>query len=134
MADASDEIPVAVRQLIAERLDSIAQLEVLLLLYHKPGRAWTAEAVSEDLRIDSNWAGEQLATLRDRGLLVETAASEKSYRFGAGTAALEEAVAALSVCYSELRVRVVALLYSNPPRGIRSLADAFVVQRKDRDG
>ena len=39
--------PEAVRSFILEHINSVEQLEVLLLLKNQPDREWTAEAVSQ---------------------------------------------------------------------------------------
>jgi hypothetical protein len=44
-----DAIPAGVRRLIAQRIESVAQLEVLLLLRAAPEKAWSAEEVGRAL-------------------------------------------------------------------------------------
>ena len=51
-----DGIPARVKQLITEHMDSVMQLEVLLLLAGQAGqRVWTAADLAQQLRIDAAW-------------------------------------------------------------------------------
>ncbi|HSJ97049.1 MAG TPA: hypothetical protein VLC53_08250 [Myxococcota bacterium] len=133
MPDPGDRLPLAVRQLL-DRLDSIAQLELLLLLQRTAPDEWTAEQLAAELRIEPAWALEQLALLGARQLLAESEPGSGRYRFDPATPALAKSVEALASCYSELRVTVVGVLYSRPVDRIRVFADAFRIRREDDDG
>lgn len=122
-------IPEAVQRLILEKIESISELETLLLLHGDPTRPWTGERLSTELRIDPRWASAHLKLLRDRGLL-ETIGEDGAYRFHAATAELATAVDALAVCYAQRRVAVISLIYSRPGDRIRILADAFRLRKE----
>jgi hypothetical protein len=125
-------LPEVVQRLVLDRIDSIAQLEVLLLLHRVP-RAWDAAEVGAELRIDPSWAAEQFAVLRERRLLAEEPPGSGRHVFAPGTPELAKAVEALAASYAERRVAVVALLYSQPA-GARAFADAFRIRKEDGDG
>ena len=127
-------LPDLVTRLVADRIDSIAQLEVLLLLFRAAPRAWTAPEVASELRIDGAWAAEQLAVLRDRQLLGQRAPDSGLHVFAPATPELAKAVDALAACYADRRVALVALLYSRPSDTIRAFADAFRIRRGEDDG
>lgn len=133
MADPADRLTLPVRQLL-DRLDSIAQLELLLLLHRTAPDEWTAARLAAELRIEPAWALEQLALLRDRDLLVECEPGSGRYRFDPATPALAKSVEALAACYGEQRVTVVSVLYSRPIDRIRVFADAFRIRGEDDDG
>jgi hypothetical protein len=126
-------LPDTVRSLLA-RLESIAQLEVLLLLARTAPREWDAERLAAELRIERAWAQEQLATLRQRDLLVESEAGAGLYRFEPSSPALAKSVEALAASYADRRVSVVAALYAEPGERIREFAEAFRIRREDEDG
>jgi hypothetical protein len=130
----TDPLPEAVRTLLAERLDSIAQLELLLLLHRTAPEAWQAAMLAAELRLETAWTQRQLVQLRDAGLLVEDPPGSGTFRFEAADVALGKAVEALAICYAERRVTVVSLLYSRPRDPIRVFADAFRIRREDDDG
>jgi hypothetical protein len=125
------EIPEHVRRLVIERIHSISELEIVLLLHRDASRSWTAEQVSAELRIDRIWTAGQLPVLRDRGLLASPNSRPDHFQFRPSDPKLEEAVQALAVSYSDRRVAVISLIYSKPPGDVRVLADAFRVRRED---
>jgi hypothetical protein len=130
--DRPPHLPPDVVELLSERLESIAQLEVLLLLQRTAPQAWDAQHLSEELRIEPAGAEDQLRTLVEQGLVVPLPGSAL-YRFEPQTNDLAKAVEALAACYADRRVSVVAQLYSKPTRRIHSFADAFVIRRDDGD-
>lgn len=126
----NEEISQEVRAFIAEHIESVVQLEVLLLLYKNPQQDWTADDIGRELRIDPAWASEQLANLCARGLLICPAAPQPIYRYGPRTPELDRAITDLDKAYTEMRVTVVSLIFSKPVEKIRIFADAFRL-RKD---
>jgi hypothetical protein len=124
-----EEIPGPVRRLILDKIESISQLETLLLLYGTPERSWTPDHVSTELRIDLRWAADQLALLQSRGFLVRVD-DTPSYTFLPPDPETKGTVASLAACYADRRVAVIALLYSRPEDQIRLLSDAFRVRRE----
>lgn len=123
------DISQTVRTLILERIDSVVQLEVLLLLYGSPDRARTAQEVAQELRIDASWAQGQLGELAARGLAADE--GNDAFRYAPGTPELDRAVAQMSRDYTERRVRIITLIFSKPVDKLRSFADAFRL-RKDK--
>ena len=127
----ADELPAEVRELLAHRLESIAQLEVLLLLQRSAPDLWDAERLSAELRIERAWAAAQLPRLLEQGFLARS--GRDFYRYEPAAPELAKAVESLAACYADRRVRVVAQLYSKPTPGVRGFAEAFVLRRDDED-
>lgn len=111
-------------------IDSLGQLEVLLLLHRRRPAAVSAAAVGQELGIDATWATTELRRLVTLGLAAE-GAGDGHFRFAPSTADLEHAVAALAEAYARQRVTVVALIMSKPSPVLRGFADAFRLRRKD---
>ncbi len=120
-----------VRSLIIERIDSVVQLEVLLLLQANTGRAWTAAEVAQELRIEPSWATGQLGELAGRGLLAPAADVPDGYRYAPSPREIDATVVQLSKDYAERRVTVITLIFSKPVDKLRTFADAFRL-RKDK--
>jgi hypothetical protein len=116
----------AVRALINAAIDSVAQLEILLLLRREPGRAWSPESVAAELRMGAPGMRAQLEALRARGLA--QAPTDATYRFNAGS---EHAGAAgeLAEVYAASPVAVITAIYSKPAPDLRNFADAFRLRR-----
>ena len=137
-----DGIPARVKQLITEHVDSVMQLEVLLLLAGQGGQAargWTAAELAQQLRVDPAWvdttlrglAATGLVTLTDSGASGAAAAAAPEFRYAPRNAELAATVNELADAYAHRRVTVIGLIFAKPTDKIRSFADAFRL-RKDR--
>ena len=127
---AEEPIPEIVRRFIADHINSVESLEILLLLSTSTIREYTAEEVSRTLRTSLDSATTRLRELHRSKLLVavEDGGSPK-YRFD--PASREAAVVAdLEKVYKTRRVSVISFIYSNPTDPLRAFSDAFRL-RKD---
>lgn len=123
-------LPDSVRAFVREHINSVAQLEVLLLLHRTSPRDWTAVAVGRELRIDPISAARRLAEFQERGL-VRARASEDALRFWyEGTAPdNDRAISQLATAYKDRRTSVLNLIFSTPADAVRIFADAFRLRR-----
>jgi predicted ArsR family transcriptional regulator len=124
-------IPTEVRQLIADHIDSVLQLEVLLLLLASPDREFSVEDLATELRVDVAFVSEQLANLCNRGMLTCRTEGRPLYKYGPRTPELDRAIQGLRVAYADRRVSVISLIFAKPVDKLRSFADAFRL-RKDQ--
>ncbi len=122
-----DSIPDDVRCFILDHIVSVEQMETLLLLRAERHREWTAAQVAMELRTSALSAGNWLADLERRGLLV---GEKEHYRFAPTTEVLEASVEGLSRIYPERRVTVIELIFSKPNDVIRTFAEAFKLRRE----
>jgi hypothetical protein len=130
----TSDLPEEVRRFIAHHIDSVEQLEILLLLHQQPGRAWSSEAVARELRIPSKSAGERLEDMVHDGPLSRQGVSPEEYRYGPESMKLDDAVRGLATRYATHRVSVINLIYSKPIDKIRTFADAFRLRKDDDNG
>jgi hypothetical protein len=121
----SDEaLTPAVRALIVSSIDSVAQLEILLLLRREAARAWSPPEVAAELRMGAPGMQAQLESLRSRGLVAEAGGA---YRYSPGEQA--DAVDGLAALYASFPVAVITAIYSKPPPDLKNFADAFRIRR-----
>ena len=104
----ADEIPDAVRQLIAERIHTVPELEAILLLREHRTRTWTAAEAGDRLYLSETDAAHVLAVLEQHGFV--TAGSD-GYRYSPGSDQLERTIAALATAYSQHLVLVTELIH-----------------------
>lgn len=133
MAD-SDDISRDVQALIARDIDSVVQLELLLLLHDEPARAWSAEEVARELRIESLWTAAQIRQLVARRLVQVVDEKAGTYRYSPTSGDVAATIDRLSRAYTDRRVRVIALIYAKPADTLRTFADAFRFRRDDKNG
>ena len=128
------EVPFELRQLIAQRLESMEQVEVLVLLARNEPRAWTAAETAAELRWPQRIAAACLDELTRGTLLrrVGSGAGGGTYEY-APTAEDRESVAALVRLYETRPLMLGRLIYDRPPNVARSFADAFRIRPKRRE-
>jgi hypothetical protein len=131
---AEEGISQIVRSFIADHIESVVQLEILLLLFNAPQKDWRAEDIGRELRIDPSWAAAQLADLCSRGLLACDHGPNPFYRYGPSSPELQQAIADLNRAYTDMRVTVISLIFSKPADKIRIFADAFKIRKDKSDG
>ena len=136
----SQDEPQHIRAFIAGHIESVVQLEVLLLLFGSAVRTWAADALARELRIDRAWVEAQLAQLCARGLLTYCEGKPPSYQYQPRTTELHQAVSDLAKAYADRRVSIISLIYSNPPKSppapdpLKSFSDAFRLRKDNRNG
>jgi hypothetical protein len=119
---AQPAIPDRVRRLILDAIDSVAELEALLLLRDTGGQSWTPDAASARLYVSRIVAAYSLGALADRGLLQETA---DGFVYQPVSPALAEDVAALAAAYSQNLIAVTQLIHAKPGPSVQDFARAF---------
>lgn len=129
----SSGLPDDVVQFIGERIDSVEQLEVLLLLHQHSARDWTAEAAATVLYSQPSSVGRRLAILQLQGLLDVTDEAAPAFRYAPKTPEIHETVNRLAAAYKERRVSIVGLIASKPMDNVRAFADAFRIVRKKEE-
>jgi hypothetical protein len=126
----AEEISGPVRQFIIDRISSVAELEVLLLLWQRAGQDWSAQEVAKELRIEPDWTAQRLEALRAQGYVTQQSGPAPRYRYAPAAPEQDQLVTDLARSYSERRVSVINLIYSKPRDHIRSFADAFRLREK----
>lgn len=126
---ASDEIPEGIRRLITERIESVAQLEVLLLLRAAPDKTWSVTEVARALVTRPDAAAGFLRHLVDRGLVRQE--GDDAFRYAA-SGELGDDVDGLAQCYATRRTTVIGLIFAPRPgdSAAATLADAFRLKRR----
>lgn len=123
---AASGIPDAVRRLIAESIDSVPELEAILLLRDRRDVAWTPEEAGRRLYVSTTAATHILSILADRGLF---ATDGDTYRYAPIRPEIEDAVDQLAATYAKQLVTVTQLIHAKPSASVREFADAFRLRR-----
>jgi hypothetical protein len=126
-----DLIPAHIRQFIANSIDSIAQLEALLLLRGDAQIGWSVEAVAKRLYISEPEVASLLAKLSNDGLLAASGDAAVLYRYRCSSAERERLVDELAALYVRHLIPVTDLIHSKRKTRVQAFADAFKVRKKD---
>ena len=114
-------IPDDVREFLLKKIDSVAELEALLLLRKFAGENWTATELAKRLYVGESAAAELLVRLAVSGLCV---AGDGFYRYQPSTEEQRQTVDRLAEAYARSLIPVTNLIHAKPSR-IRQFADAF---------
>src|SRR6478672_3655158 len=114
------------REFLLEHIESVAQLEALLLL-RREGKPLSLAAVARALYLPEAVAADELAALGSRGLL---GSGDVGWRYDPGSPEVAARVDELAGTYARALIPVTAIVHGNPLR-LRRFADAFRF-RKDK--
>jgi hypothetical protein len=126
---AADVIPEDIRHFILKNIDSVAQLEALLLMRITPTASWDPATLSRRLYISEQDA-EKLATALCLHGLLKAEESPLRYRYEPKNPEYAEKVDRLADLYARYLVPVTALVHGKSNNKVRKFADAFWI-RKD---
>jgi len=124
----NDPIPADVRDFLTRYIESIAQLESLLLLHGRPGSEWTVAEVAGRLYVSPELAGALLARLADDTLLVRQA-NPDVFVYGPGSMALAQAVDRVASTYRTHLVPITNLIHAKASTRVHEFANAFKLRR-----
>jgi hypothetical protein len=117
-------IPAELRDFIAKSIDSVGQLEALLLLRDNPDQAWDVSQLAKRLYVHEAEAAAIFAHLIEQGFVV---AQHESYRYDRqGKQA--ETIDRLADAYARQLIAITNLIHTKPRR-IQAFADAFKIKK-----
>lgn len=120
-----DNIPQEVRQFIEQHIESVPQLESLLLLRQQPEREWEAADVAKALYIPEKAAATLLADFIRRGFAIMPPHGPSKAVYRPRDAGTDRLIAEVESTYHARRVAVISLIYSKPLNKVQTFADAF---------
>jgi DNA-binding MarR family transcriptional regulator len=123
-------IPQQVLQFVAEQIDTVPQLECLLLLHQHDSRDWLADDVAARIYISRDSASAILQALERRRLLASEGDPPR-YRVSPSGIASRELIAEVAVAYQRHLVPIATLIHSKASASVREFARAFDL-KKDR--
>jgi hypothetical protein len=127
-----EPIPEDVKQFILDSIDSVAQLEALLLLRSDLQADWTTRKVAERLYLSEQETIPLLARLCTDGLLTVTEQEPPVYRYRPDSSELRHMVDRLAETYSTHLVPITNLVHSKARTRLQKFADAFKFLRKEK--
>jgi len=125
----SHAFPSDVESFIAYCIDSVEQVEILLLLSSAPEKHWTLDAISQHLR-----SSRRSVTLRVNSLIAHglVAQDDASFHYAASSDD-DVLVKRLAAVYEERRTAVIDRIFAEQHDPMRSFADAFRFKEGESD-
>jgi hypothetical protein len=122
---AEEIVPGDVRDFILRHIDSVAQLEALLLLRANPGESWDVAKIAKRLYAKEQEVIELLERLCADGLL---GCEGQVFRYDCRTPEQQKTVERVAEFYARHLIPVTNMIHAKPRR-IREFADAFKFRR-----
>lgn len=123
----NESIPPDVREFLVECIDSVAQLEALLLLRGSPQREWYIQDIAGRLFISQDEAGHILSAL----LVCELAKTDGvTFRYSCSDAEHRQLIDRVAQVYSRYLVPVTTLIHDKS-KSILRFAEAFKFRKNN---
>ena len=126
-----EDLPPEVTRFLRAHIDSVGQLELLLLLHASPQTDFSARQINDRLRSNVATVEGRLAALQARGLVTMQPGPEPIFRYAPKSDALRNAVDQLARVNRDFRGRVIDFIYA--PEKMRSFSDAFRL-KEEKEG
>ena len=127
----SGGIPAPVHRLLMQHIDSVEQLEVLLLLKQAPEVEWTPAAIASILNGHPVSIAARLEALERARMIRRAPTSDVRYRYAPASTESAAAIEGLAQAYRERRVAVISLIASKPLENVRAFSDAFLFKKPE---
>lgn len=124
-------IPEDVRAFLLQHIDSIAQLEALLLLRNDPTYAWSVEALAKRLYITTQETAAILQQLVADRFLTTTQETMELYQYHPESSALATMVDRIAELYRQYLIPVTNIIHAKPRSRVQEFADAFKLRKGD---
>jgi DNA-binding MarR family transcriptional regulator len=124
------DFPAEIEQFIGQHVESLAQLETLLLLRREPGRSWTGADLSRQLYVTPDVCTSIITDLERRGFVLRDAANADLVRYRSAGDVTDQLIDQLASLYHQRRVAVITQIYSKPVKKVQTFADAFRLRRE----
>jgi hypothetical protein len=126
----ADEFSTEVKQFIDQNIESLAQLEALLLFRRDPERGWNASEIVRALYVPHELVRTLLTDFCRRGLVKASSPTDELYFYSVTDARVDKLISEVAAAYQDRRVAVISLIYSKPLNKVQTFADAFRLRKE----
>lgn len=123
---ATSRLPIDVKDLLTDHIDSVGHLEVLLTFFNNKNRSWSPLSMSHELRSNETIIRQQMLKLSESGFIQEIQKDEFKY---SPSEKLDARVDHLCQTYKVMSVAVIAFIYEKPTDKLKGFADAFKLKK-----
>jgi hypothetical protein len=116
---------------LLRNIDSVEELEILLWL-RKTGEHASVGTLAEELRSSIGSVSSRLAELSKRGLVAPGLLPD-TYKYAPTQPGSGSAITLLAECYRNVPFKIMELIYAKPVDKIEIFAEAFRLEKKERD-
>jgi hypothetical protein len=110
---------------IADQIDSVPQLEALLLVWNTRPAIWTPEELGKRLYVSNELGHDLLQELVRKRLITGIQGAGEGYRYVSASEEPDALIARLDEIYRREVVRVSNMIHAKPASALRDFARAF---------
>ena len=114
---------------IIEQIDSVPQLEALLLLFNSRPKGWSIETMAKSLYVRNDVAARILDSLAQRNLIAVVSNRPGVFCYASEDDYQNRLMDAVDAVYRKEVVRVSSLIHSKGSAGVRDFARAFRIKK-----
>jgi DNA-binding IclR family transcriptional regulator len=118
-------------EFIEQAVDTIHQLEILMLLRRSPDRRWRVDHIAAELGMTTATVESSVSGLYVNGVLAMDDVNPAAYRYEPRSVALHAGVESLAAAYETDPMPVLRAVLNKPPRSLRTFSDAFLLRRRN---
>jgi len=112
-------------EFIERAVDTIHQLEILMLLRRSRDRFWRVDEIAATLGMTTTTVATSVSGLCANGVLATDRANARAYRYDPRSIELHAGVESLTAAYETEPLAVLRAVLNKPPRALRTFSDAF---------
>lgn len=110
---------------LVEHIDTVPQLEALLLVWNRRPKKWYCSEIAKALYIPLDLAKDVIRHLIDHGLLAKAEGGADAFEMQTASEEINWLVAGMDATYRRELVRVSNLIHEKASRAVRDFASAF---------
>jgi DNA-binding IclR family transcriptional regulator len=120
----SADIPAAVLQFVLRRINTVTELETLLIMSAEERREWTVDEIAARVYVAKPSAAAVLYALQSHRLITQSDGGRR-FRFTPASEEERQAVAATAVAYRTHLIPIATLIHKKASAPVQEFARAF---------
>ncbi len=125
-----DRIPQEIQRFLVDHIDSIAELEALLILREHRDKSWPCSMVADRIYSTEEVTADLLVKLAKRGFLTADEVTPTSFRYAPRSQEIARLLDQLAEVYAKYLVPVTDLVHKKSRRNIQDIAEAFKFKKE----
>ncbi len=110
---------------IMQEIDSVPQLEALLLFWSSSPAVWSGRELAQRLYVNPDVANKLLADLARKKLIAAIPGAQGAYRYDSGSEEQNQLMGRIDATYRREIVRISTMIHAKPSPAVRDFARAF---------
>ena len=124
------EIPAAVLEFVVKRIDTVTELETLLIMSAEESRRWSVDEIAARIYVAKPSAEAVLHALERHRLIVADDAGE-SFRFSPANEEERQAVVQTAIAYRVHLIPIATLIHKKASGPVQEFARAFSLKKDE---